>query len=69
MARDKAKDDKHFNCSEEHEFNYVSGLYPNNKQQVYNFLKLKCSQKVINYSTHKEVYQLIHQELGLPMPH
>ena len=26
MARDKTKDDKFFNCSEEHEFEYVSGL-------------------------------------------
>ena len=67
MARDKAKDDKHFNCSEEHEFNYVSGLYPD-KDKVYSFLKKKCQSNAIKYSTHLEVYELIKKELGYSIP-
>ncbi len=66
MARDKAKDDKHFNCDQEHEFKYVSDLYIDNKK-VYQFLKNQCGNK-INYSTHAEVYQLIKNEFGYPIP-
>ena len=32
MARDKAKDDKHFNCTQAHETDYVAGLYPHAKE-------------------------------------
>lgn len=67
MARDKSKDDKYFNCSEEYEFQYVSGLY-SQKQTVYDFLKRKCISGIINYLTHKEVYKLIQEELGYPIP-
>ena len=42
MARDKAKDDKFFNCSEAHEFRYVSSLYGDNKVRVSLFLKKQC---------------------------
>lgn len=58
MARDKAKDNLYFNCSQEHELNYVSSLYPN-KTTVYNILKKKCSEGRINYFTHKQIYELI----------
>ena len=67
MARDKAKDDKFFNCSQEHELNYVSGLYTETKS-VYDFLKKKCNAGVIKYSTHMEIYELIKDELGYPIP-
>lgn len=59
-----ASDHKHFNCSEEHEFTYVSSLYADS-QKVYDFLKESCKNGKINYSTHTEVYQLIKDELGL----
>jgi len=68
MARDKAKDDKYFNCGQEHEFDYVSGLYAE-KEKVYDFLKKKCSDKTISYSTHLEVYKLIEKELGYSTPY
>jgi hypothetical protein len=67
MARDKAKDDKYYNCGEDHERNYVSGLYAN-KSSVSNFLIKKCEDGSINYSTHTEVYELIKNELGYPIP-
>jgi len=67
MARDKAKDDKHFNCSEKHELDYVSELYPD-VYKVLTFLDEKCENNTIHYSTHMEVYQLIERELGYPIP-
>ena len=67
MARDKTKDDLYFNCSQEHELNYVSGLYPQ-KNKVYEFLKKKCSEGKIKYYTHKQVYELIKSELGYSIP-
>jgi hypothetical protein len=67
MARDKAKDDKYFNCSENHELVYVSGLYVNS-DKVKAFLKEKCADKTISYSTHMEVYELIEKELDYSIP-
>ena len=67
MARDKAKDDKYFNCGEEHEKKYVSSLY-DNKTAVYNFLVSSCANGKISYSTHMKVYQLIKENLGYPIP-
>ncbi len=67
MARDKAKDDKHFNCSQEHEFEYVSALY-NDKSVVYAFLKKNCGNGRIKYSTHYELYEMIKSELGYQIP-
>lgn len=68
MARDKAKDDKLFNCSEPHEIKYVAGLYGSNSAKVETFLKEKCASNVIYHSTHLQVYNLINKELGLPLP-
>lgn len=68
MARDKAKDDKYFNCSEEHENNYVSSLYGDNQTTVSVFLETECEDNTINYSTHMEVYELIKNELGYAIP-
>lgn len=67
MARDKAKDDKFFNCDQEHEKNYVAGLYPD-KQKVYDYLTLDCLLNNIKNSTHLEVYKLIERKLGYSMP-
>ncbi|VVN93852.1 hypothetical protein [Pseudomonas fluorescens] len=68
MARDKAKDDKHFNCAEDHETDYVAGLYPRSKQEVKTLLTSACKNKTLHNSTHKEVYDLIQRKLGLPHP-
>jgi hypothetical protein len=34
VARDKAKDDKHFNCTQAHEADYVASLYPHAREEV-----------------------------------
>lgn len=69
MARDKAKDDKLFNCSEEHERNYVATLYgANRKSNVLTFLTTGCNNKTIFHSTHLEVYKMIKAGLGYEIP-
>jgi hypothetical protein len=68
MARDKAKDDTNFNCSQHHEKDYVSGLYGTNYQKVYDQLGKSCTDNSIKYSTHKEVYQHVKEKLGLEIP-
>ena len=40
MSTGQARDHKYFNCSEEHELNYVASLYAE-KEEVYNFFKRK----------------------------
>lgn len=67
MARDKSKDDRYFSCEQEHELKYVSGLYLQS-HTVYTFLKQKCANNEIKYSTHRQVYQLIQDKLGFPIP-
>ena len=67
MARDKAKDDKFFNCQQEHEDHYVANLYSDSKK-VSEFLEEKCNSGEIKYSTHKQVYEMIKKELGFSIP-
>ena len=67
MARDKAKDEKFFNCSEDYEIDYVAAQYAN-KQKVKDFIILKCKAGVIKYMTHKQLYELIQKELGYSIP-
>ncbi len=68
MARDKAKDDKFFNCSEEYENDYVANLYGLNKVKVTAFLIKYCKNHINKYLTHKEIYTLIKRELGYEIP-
>lgn len=65
MAIDKKKDDLLFNCTQKHEFSYVSGQYGENENSVLDFLKNSCKDGTIKNSTHGEVYRLIKNELGL----
>jgi len=65
MARDKSRDDEFFNCSQEHEFDYVANQYPGNEDRVKKFLKSACASGRIRYMTHKKVYELIREALGL----
>ena len=67
MGRDKARDDKFFNCSQEHEDHYVANLYSNPKE-VSHLLEIMCQINEINYSTHLEVYKMIQKELGYSIP-
>ena len=62
----KARDDKFLNCSEEHELDYVADKYEE-RDKVYEFLKAKCADKTIKYSSHDEVYALIEKELGFKL--
>jgi len=64
MGRDKARDDKFFNCSEKYEYRYVSNLYGINSEEVHLFLAEKCQDGTIYYSTHMEVYRYIKKMLG-----
>ena len=66
--RDKAKDDRMFNCHQPYEVSYVAGLYHPNTQRVHDFLTEKCRSHEIHNSTHKFVYQLIKEKLGYPIP-
>lgn len=59
-------DHKHFNCSQDHELDYVSRRYDEKQRvRVRKFLKEKCKNGDIKYSTHDEVYDLIKTELKL----
>lgn len=59
-------DHKYFNCSEQHEHDYVARQYAaSHRPRVRQFLKDKCDDGTIRYNTHNEVYQLIKKELGL----
>lgn len=68
MDRNKPRDDEFFNCSQEHEYGYVSRLYDVNSKKVHEFLERRCKDGTIKYSKHKEVYKLIKNELGFTIP-
>jgi hypothetical protein len=68
MGRDKAKDDRLFNCSEPHEADYVAGLYPGHEEEVRELLQKLCLAGEIKNSTHLEVYRLIKEKLKLSIP-
>jgi len=67
MARDRSRDQKMFNCSQEHELNYVAELYAN-RQEVYDFLKRACASNMIFQATHQDVYEMIKRHLRYPIP-
>lgn len=67
MSKNLGKDQKFFNCSEEHERKYVAGKYQD-QERVLTFIKESCKNGKIKYSTHMQVYQLIKEELGLEIP-
>ena len=53
-------DYKYFNCSEDHEADYIATVYNDKANQtVKEFLKEKCNSNEINYATHDEVYTLL----------
>lgn|GEM_PF-590576 len=68
MARNKAKDDEFFNCSQESEHNYVAGLYSIERiPSVCTLLTNGFENGSIHYSTHFKVYTLIKENLRYPM--
>lgn len=55
-----SRDWEYFNCSEEHEYNYVARLYYDKENEtVKEFLKRKCESGEIKNSKHKEVYKIL----------
>lgn len=58
MTKDKAKDDEYFNCSQDHEHDYVKNLYKQS-EEVGEWLKKKCADGTISYTTHKELYDML----------
>lgn len=68
MARNKAKDDLMFNCTQSYELEQVASHYGVNKGRVLQFLKDSCLKGDIYHSTHLEVYTLIQSKLGYPIP-
>ncbi|MDO8999677.1 MAG: hypothetical protein Q7W45_07930 [Bacteroidota bacterium] len=67
MVRDKARDNKYFNCSQESEMNYVSALYHQNTI-VKDFLKYVCVKGILKNSLYMDVYDFIKKELGYELP-
>ena len=45
-----------FNCSQDHEINYVASLYLE-YQKVREYLKEKCADGTISHWTHKKLYE------------
>ncbi len=67
MKRDKARDDKFFDCTADHEINYVARLYAE-KEEVKDFLIKKWKDGTIKYMTHFNLYKLIENDLGYRIP-
>lgn len=49
-----SKDYKYFNCSEQHEINYLASKFDAPKEEVISAIKKLCKEKKIHYSTHEE---------------
>ncbi len=67
MGRDKKRDDKFFNCSQDHEIEYVANLYQD-KETVKKLINLDCTLGNIKYMTHIDLYKKIEKELGFSVP-
>ena len=57
-----------FDCNDEAEHEYVASLYGNRRTVVAAFLKDKCMQDSIKYSTRLDIYEFIELKLGYPIP-
>lgn len=68
LTRDKSKDNKTFNCKQAHEKLFVYNLYSGHEELIKKFLERKCEDWTIRNFTHMQVYELIKDELGLPVP-
>lgn len=56
----KALDDRLFNQNEDYELDYVAGRFPEYKQEVKLYLKMrKAAGTIPHNSTHKQIYQEI----------
>lgn len=58
MNQNKNRDNEFFNCSQEHEVDYVAKQY-RDPEAVKKFITEKCREKVISYWTHKQLYEYL----------
>lgn len=56
---DMGKDRNFFNCSEQHEIDYLASKFTGPKETVVSKIKELCKSKVIHYSTHHEAEQAL----------
>jgi len=68
MSRDKVKDDARIDCDQVKELGYVADLYGDRKDEVLRFLLDKCEIGRVNSRTHRELYEIIEEKLGLKIP-
>ena len=61
MEKSVERDNKFFNCSEEHELKHVAGKYEN-PDAVAAFIKQECASGLIHYWTHEKVYDLLQKK-------
>lgn len=52
-------DKKFFNCSEQHEIEYLAKKFKGDKKEIIAKIKELCKAKVIKYSTHQEAEQAL----------
>ncbi len=67
MARSKSNDKQVFTCEQPFQLNYLNHLY-NNNEEVEFFLKRNCANGKLEKKTHIEVFKMIKEELGYPIP-
>jgi len=67
MARSKSNDQEVFSSEQPHQLNYFTHLYKKN-EEVEKFLRRHCANGTIDKKTHLEVFKLIEEELGYPIP-
>lgn len=68
MARDKAKDDLLFNCTQDYELDQVASHYGSNKTAVKLLLQDACKKGEIKNFKHTQVYNYIKEKKGYPIP-
>ena len=53
------KDKKYFNCSQQHEIDYLAKKFKGPHKEIVQKIKELCKTKVIHYSTHQEAEQAL----------
>jgi len=54
-----SRDREYFNCSEQHEIEYLAGKFKEPKDDVIAKIKELCKNKTIHYSTHVQAEQAL----------
>lgn len=67
MPKDESRDYQFFECHQQQDIDYIIGLY-DHKEKVYDLLSTEREKNTINYATHVDIYELIENKLGYPVP-